>query len=55
MSKTIRITGKVVQKGRITLPSWLREEYDIREGDIVEIEIASIVNVSKILKKKKRE
>jgi AbrB family looped-hinge helix DNA binding protein len=50
----LRFTGKVMKQGRITLPAWLREEFDIEEGDIIELEVKKITNVSKILKKKKR-
>lgn len=53
--ETLRFTSKVFQKGRITLPQWLREHFDIKEGDYIEIEIKTIRNVSKILRKKGKE
>lgn len=40
----MRVTKRVVDGGKVTIPSDVRHEMDIEEGDMVEIEVIGVRN-----------
>jgi len=43
----IRFTAEVLEDGRITIPSAIRKKYNIKKGDLLELELTQIIDGEK--------
>lgn len=42
---TMRTTAQLINNGKVTVPAQIREEFDVEDGDLVEIDVRPIKEV----------